>query len=117
MEEKIKRESLELAMLNHIKAVGIVTPEREYLFHPDRKWRFDFSWPHLKIAVEVEGGTRQNGRHNRHEGFTADVIKYNWAARLGWKVYRFTSEQVKNGEAIWFLKEAIDEARASVSVQ
>ena len=31
-------------------------PVREYIFHPKRKWRFDFYFPERKLAVEIEGG-------------------------------------------------------------
>ncbi len=84
----------------HCRANKLPIPDREYVFLQGRKFRFDFAWPGLKIAVEIEGGTRQNGRHQRHEGFTNDTRKYNLATLHGWRVFRFTSEQVKSGEAI-----------------
>ena len=37
-------------------------PQREYRFDDVRKWRFDFAWPSLMFAVEVEGRERGN-RH------------------------------------------------------
>jgi len=84
----------------HCLADKLPAPDREHRFLEGRKFRFDFAWPKFKIAVEIEGGTRQNGRHQRHDGFTADCRKYNLASLHGWKVFRFTSEQVKSGEAI-----------------
>lgn len=66
------------------------TPVREYPFHPTRKWRFDFAWPDVKVAVEIEGGIYKIGRHQRPEGFRKDCEKYNEATRLGWSVLRFT---------------------------
>src|SRR5687768_16750315 len=30
---------------------------------PARRWRFDFAWPELKVAVECDGGTFTGGRH------------------------------------------------------
>lgn len=78
-------------------------PVREYLFHPKRKWRFDFAWPAAKLAVEVEGGV--GGRHQRQGGFVGDCVKYAEAAVLGWRVIRVTTAQVTSGQAIdWTLR-------------
>lgn len=68
--------------------------ETEYRFHPVRRWRFDFALPTKRIAIEIEGGTRQQGRHTRHAGFHGDCDKYNAAVMLGWRVLRYTSEHV-----------------------
>ena len=78
-------------------------PRREYRFHPTRKWRFDFAEPDAKIAAEIEGGTWSNGRHVRGSGFERDCEKYNQAALLGWRVFRFTGRMVEDGLAaeIW----------------
>ena len=52
-----KRTELEDALAFQVKLAKLPTPEREYKFHPSRRWRFDFAWPalYLRIAVEVEG--------------------------------------------------------------
>jgi very-short-patch-repair endonuclease len=81
--------------------------QREYKFHPDRKWRFDFCWPELKIAVEVEGGVWSGGRHTTGSGFTKDCEKYNHAALLGYRVLRFTGDMIKSGDSILMIKEMI----------
>ena len=78
----------------HCKAEGIL-PHREYVFHPTRKWRFDFAFPPF-IAVEIEGF----GRHQRMGGFSKDMEKYNAAAKLGWRVLRYTTAMAKRGDAI-----------------
>lgn len=75
--------------------------ECEYQFDATgRKWKFDFAWPALKIAVEVEGGVWANGRHNRGQGFINDTEKYNAAAAAGWRVLRYTSEAIESGAAL-----------------
>ncbi|WP_151833584.1 DUF559 domain-containing protein [Acinetobacter ursingii] len=74
--------------------------EQEYKFHPERKWRADFLITGTKILVEVEGGIWSGGRHTRGKGFIADMEKYNAAAVMGFKVLRFSTEQVKSGLAI-----------------
>jgi hypothetical protein len=82
-------------------------PVREFVFHPERKWRFDFAWPDRKIAAECEGGTWARGRHNRGSGFAADCEKYNAAAILGWRVLRFTKDMIDRGDAMDAIRDAI----------
>ena len=83
---------------------GIPPPVEEYQFFSDRKWRFDRAWPALELAWEIEGGTRKQGRHNRHAGYSEDCVKYSTAAILGWAVIRTTSEQVASGAALSLLE-------------
>lgn len=68
--------------------------KREYRFAPPRRWRFDFAWLEPMVAVEVEGGIRNYGRHNRPEGFQGDCEKYNAAALDGWTVLRYTRDDL-----------------------
>ena len=79
---------------------GLPNPQREYRFHPTRRWRFDFAWPEHKLAVEVEGGLWIRGRHNRAKGYESDLQKYNEATLLGWRLLRFSPDMVEQGEAI-----------------
>lgn len=90
----------------HCQVYGL-DPVREYEFVEGRKFRFDFAFPAKKIAVEVEGGIWNGGRHSRGSGFEADARKYNRAACLGWKVLRFSTGMVKSGEAIAEVSEAM----------
>jgi hypothetical protein len=84
----------------HCNAAGMC-PVREHVFAEGRKFSFDFAWPRFKLAVEIEGGTRFGmSRHSRGEGFERDCRKYNLAARLGWVVFRYTTQMVKEGIAI-----------------
>lgn len=80
---------------------------REVRFHPSRKWKFDFVIDRTDIAVEVEGGIYQRGRHTTGKGFTEDCVKYSEAGAIGWRVLRFTTEQVVKGYAIDCIKRAI----------
>jgi len=66
----------------------------EHIFHPTRKWRFDFANPELKIAVEQEGGVWIFGRHNRGKGFLSDLEKYNAATIMGWRVLRYPPDKM-----------------------
>src|SRR5262245_52209213 len=66
----------------------------EYAFAKPRRWRFDYAWPDLKIALEVEGGAFSGGRHTRGAGFRNDLEKYNAATSAGWRVFRVLPEQL-----------------------
>lgn len=70
-------------------------PVAEYRFAPPRRWRFDRAFVELKVGIELEGGVYVRGRHQRPEGFKADVEKYNAAALAGWLVLRFTADDLK----------------------
>lgn len=106
---------LEATLDFQLRALKIAGYEREYRFDPDRRWRADFAWPTRSLLVEVEGGTRGYGRHNRHDGFERDCEKYNRAALLGWTVLRFTSSQVMRGEATNVIETYLDrQARQAV---
>lgn len=98
----------------------------EYRFHHERMWRFDRAWPGLKIAVEIEGGgfgrvvvchqckqpvkrflksggvmlIREGSGHNTGVAVDRDMEKFNEAARLGWRVLRFSSKFIKDSSAI-----------------
>jgi very-short-patch-repair endonuclease len=70
----------------------------------ERRWRFDFACESLKIAIEVEGGAWTRGRHTRGTGFISDMLKYNRAATMGWRVLRYTPEQFSGGEWVGDLR-------------
>ena len=80
---------------------------REYKFFEGRKFRFDFAWKKQKVAVEIEGGIWIRGAHTRGKHFVSDCDKYNLAALNGWRVFRFTSEHLKNlADIQWILCDA-----------
>lgn len=85
-----------------IKAQQLPEPEREYRFHPTRKWRFDFAWVlgDFKVALEIEGGIFVRGRHSRGAGYANDADKYNEATKLGWRVFRLTTRQLSSWSKI-----------------
>lgn len=67
--------------------------ETEYRFHKIRRWRFDICWPSYMIAVECDGMVWQagGGRHNTDK----DREKINTAVSMGWRVLRFSGNQIK----------------------
>jgi very-short-patch-repair endonuclease len=106
---KGKRESrLESRLSAHMAFLGIEV-EREYRFHPTRRWRFDFAIPDLKIGIECEGlvNPKFKSRHTTNSGFEKDCEKYNSAALRGWSVLRFTWGQIQSGYAIGMIERII----------
>lgn len=93
-------EKLEKEFAYWVRVKGLPDPVREHIFHPTRKWRFDFAWPEHKVAAELEGGIYSGGRHVRGTGFVKDCEKYNAAALLGWRVLRFTARDLVRGGAV-----------------
>jgi hypothetical protein len=119
----------------HLEAAGVPEFHTEFQFagRIGREWAFDYAWPDLKIALEIEGGgfgryvviqqgherrkgksipiksgiaIRFGGRHNTGAGLQADAEKYNRAAILGWLVIRATTTMVRDGDAIRDLVDA-----------
>ncbi len=99
---RLKRSALSKAeetLALQIRINKMEQPVREYRFDDVRRWRFDFAWPDLFFAVEVEGITYEHGRHQRKEGFEADLEKYQSAMLQGWTVYRASGAMVESGSA------------------
>ena len=70
---------------------------REHVFAPPRRWRFDFAYLPAKVAVEIEGVTFFGGAKSRHQtanGLEADCEKYDMAVELGWRVLRYTQQDL-----------------------
>lgn len=90
----------------HCQAFNL-SPEREFRFHPGRRWRIDFAFPEHKIAVEIEGGIWSGGRHVRGSGYSKDLEKYNMLALNGWRLLRFSPQMVNSGMAIDTVREIL----------
>lgn len=90
-------------------------PVREHRFHTSRKWRFDYAFPDLKIAIECDGGVWTAGRHNRPKGYIKDMEKFNAAAALGWVVLKFTPQQLMTSATIDTLRSTIEQRSSTAS--
>lgn len=88
-----------------LRAHKLTDWDREVLVCADRKFRFDFANRLKMLAIEVDGAIHTAGRHSRGSGVLGDMEKGNLAAVMGWKFLRFSTEQVKSGEAIAFVLE------------
>jgi very-short-patch-repair endonuclease len=89
--KKAERYPLVLPMLHDLAPDAVA----EFKFHPDRKWRADFSIPSEMLLIEIDGGAWSGGRHTRGAGFIGDMEKLNAAACLGYRVLRFMPQDCK----------------------
>lgn len=96
----------EATLALHLKLYGIAAVE-QHRFCPERRYRFDFCWPDLMLAVEVEGGA-----HGIRKQYQHDVERHNVAMLLGWRVLRFTPEDVEHGKAIDLIRAMLSEDTA-----
>jgi very-short-patch-repair endonuclease len=108
---RARRERFENDLAFQIRAHRMPEPAMQHRFAIElgRQWRFDFAWPQLRLAVEVEGlvvkgGKLGMGRHHTIGGMKDDIEKYNSATLLGWRLLRFHQGQIDKGEAIAMLE-------------
>jgi hypothetical protein len=108
MKKTTKKSILEYLFLAQMRdEICIPEPVQEYKFHHTRRFRFDFAWPSVLIAAEVQGGqwVTGGGRHQRGAHLDNEYEKLNLAAMGGWRVFLFTTNMVEDGRAIATLKE------------
>jgi len=72
------------------RAAGLPEPVPELRFAAPRRWRFDWAWPELLIALEVQGGIFSGGRHVRGAALLKEMEKLNAAAIAGYRVLYVT---------------------------
>lgn len=116
------KRDLEARLSDMAVAAGLPKPMREMPVCSSRRWRWDLVWPGDwgVVAVEVMGGTWNNGGHVRGRQYQSDCDKANAGTALGVKVLRVTAEDVASGRAVaWLLaligpREGRNEALAQV---
>lgn len=89
----------------------------EFQFHDVRKWRFDFAYPILKIAIEyngIFGGEGEDASHKAVAGLLRDMEKFTEASLLGWTLIIINAKTVQSGQAVTWLETAIKSKLATV---
>lgn len=96
-------------LAEQLRARGVAV-QREFQFHPTRKWRVDVALPAHHIAIEVEGLGKggKAGRHQRADGFAEDCVKYAELVLAGWRLFRVTTRQVRNDHALQWVLRALE---------
>jgi len=96
----------EEALWQQIVAAELPWPQREFRFCK-RRWRFDFAYQHLLLAIEVQGGRWKKSTHSGGARQTKSFEKLNEAALLGWKVIQANAEMIKDGTALELIQRAV----------
>ena len=103
---------LEKSFALWMRQEGIAGWEREYRFHPTRRWRFDFAFPAEKVAVEIDGLVWSGkGRHQTVQGYIRDAEKLEAALQLGWRVYVVPGPWVATSRRHIWRPEVVDTLR------
>lgn len=97
----------ETAFFQILRKNNLPIPVKEFKFHPTRKWRFDYAFTDIKVALELEGGIWIQGRHTRPKGYKNDMEKYTEASILGWRVLRIEPKDLLSNSTIEMLKRTL----------
>lgn len=103
-ENKRYKSELERKFLSHWKKTKIPISQ-QVIFHPIRKWRFDFAFPDLLLAIEIQGYGRG---HADYMSMANDYLKHNEAVRHGWSVLYFMAHDIKDDMIDKTIKYTID---------
>jgi hypothetical protein len=103
---------LEAKVASDLAALGLMEGcERQYKFHPERRWLADFAWQGYfgksfwrGIMLEVNGGTymrgRNRGAHSRGPRQRQDYEKWSAASIMGWTLILVDSKDVREGKHV-----------------
>jgi hypothetical protein len=107
----------------HLKELG-VDFERQYAYVPGRKFKADFvmypavsgqmssmNWTMYRqrrpILIEVQGGIFSKKAHGSISGILNDNARLNFATKHGYRVLRFTTDEVNDGRAKAFIADVL----------
>jgi very-short-patch-repair endonuclease len=98
---------LEMRFLRAIVAAGLPEPQLQHrVVVGDRRCRIDLAYPHLRIAVEIDGWEH----HRSRTAFDQDRARANDLVVAGWNVLRFTSSMT-NAQAVTTVAAALSQKR------
>jgi very-short-patch-repair endonuclease len=106
MKKKDHRSQAQILLGIHIRELSkFLRIEYEFRFHGGRQWKADVYLPDLKLLIECDGGLYPGGKgHKRGDALADDYMKQNVAQMLGYRLLRFSNQQVAQGEAKEFLR-------------
>ena len=72
-----------------VRQAGLPQPVSQ---HVTGRYRLDFAWPELRVAVETDGWAT----HGRRQGFEDDRARDAFLLAAGWRVLRVTYRQLRH---------------------
>ncbi len=90
--DPVAESTYEREFLHLVEPLAVVAPQPQYEIRSDGGLvaRVDAAWPEASVAVEIDGHRFHATRTQR----AADAERQNKLELLGWKVLRFTTDQV-----------------------
>jgi len=78
-----------------------------------RRYAWDFAYLPQRLLIEVQGGTWSQTRmgHSTGTGIRRDCQKHNAATLEGWRVLVFTSDMIRDGQAVETIRKALQGER------
>ena len=83
---------LESRLARQLRAHGLPAPKAEVKWGPRRRYRLDFSYPDVRLVIEVNGWAY----HSSPEQARRDAARRNALNRAGWTVLEFDWWEVTN---------------------
>jgi very-short-patch-repair endonuclease len=80
---------------------------QNYIFMKERKFELDFAWPEYRCGIEIQGGIFKGHAHSAPLMIIRDMEKSNLLVLCGWKVLRYTPQDVSCGLAIGGIKQLL----------
>lgn len=84
----------------------LAVPEYPFAEVIGREWRFDWLWEGW-LALEIQGGNYEGGRHTRAAALELEYEKLNHAVLLGYSVLFCTPAQLNDGSIFPLVKKAL----------
>ena len=114
---RAQRETLERSMLqqltHYLQFPGLTWVQQYQFASVDfgLKYRADFAELNWRLLIEIQGGTRINGAHNRGGGYERDCYRLAIAQILGFDMLYVTVDMLQDNRALhlverWFLAQA-----------
>jgi very-short-patch-repair endonuclease len=104
-----RRHDHEATLARAIEAARLPAPVRQFAGAvPGRRFRIDFAWPDVRLAVEVQGWAgRDLGPHGGVGKMRADLERTAALVTEGWRVLPCDANTIRDGTAIEAIRGAL----------